>query len=248
MTTLEADQDSSSLQEAKAPPARVSALIELAIIIAVFFAVREFARSYNLIGSGSMGILAAVLVGTLLMKRRGRTWHELGLRLPKSPLGWLASLALTALAMALVFLGIQTLVVPIISALIENPDFGGGRENFAFFFNKPLVFAAYMILVVWIGAALGEELFARGLLMNHIAEAMGFSKLGWIVALFGQAIFFGFARAYQGVAGMIITGSVGFFFGIVYLLGLRSLLPVIIAHGLVNTISLTQLYLSQSTG
>ena len=227
-------------------PARLTAVFELAVIVGTFFLIREIAKSYELIGAGSMGIVTAVIIGTLLMKRRGHSWHAFGLRLPRSLMGWLAAITLTALAMVMVFVGVQKLVVPLIFQLIDNPSFGGFNHKFSFFFDKPLVFATYMVLVVWIGAAIGEELFARGLLMNHIAEALGYSKLGWGVALLGQAAFFGAAHAYQGPTGIIITGSVGLFFGIVYLLGGRWLFPVILAHGLVDTISLTQLYMMNS--
>ena len=49
---------------------------------------------------------------------------------------------------------------------------------------------------------------------------------------------------YQGVPGMVGAGVVAIIFGSIYLLGKRKLAPVIIGHGLINTISLTAYYLS----
>ena len=59
-----------------------------------------------------------------------------------------------------------------------------------------------------------------------------------------NTIFFGLLHIYPGVPGMVGTGVVTIIFGSIYLLGKRQLLPVIIGHGMINTISLTAYYLS----
>ena len=59
-----------------------------------------------------------------------------------------------------------------------------------------------------------------------------------------HAVIFGLLHSYQGMPGMMGTGAVAFIFAGVYLIGKRRLLPVIIGHGTVNTISQTAFYVS----
>ena len=47
------------------------AIADLALMAVVLLSVREFGRHFEIIGSGSLGIVAAVLAGTLTMKIRG---------------------------------------------------------------------------------------------------------------------------------------------------------------------------------
>jgi membrane protease YdiL (CAAX protease family) len=51
------------------------------------------------------------------------------------------------------------------------------------------------------------------------------------------------AHAYQGLAGVLITGVIGLVLGVVFLLGRRNLVAGIVLHGLLDTISLTLLFL-----
>jgi membrane protease YdiL (CAAX protease family) len=66
-----------------------------------------------------------------------------------------------------------------------------------------------------------------------------------ILAIIAQAIMFGLGHSYQGLYGIVLTGAIGLVMGITYWLGGRWLLPVILAHGLVDTISITQVYLGE---
>ena len=86
----------------------------------------------------------------------------------------------------------------------------------------------------------------REMLAAGSAAVMGLSAFpfGWTAALITHAIIFGSMHVYQGLAGMIGTGIIGFIIGLYYLAGGRRLFPVIIAHGIINTIGLTAYYLS----
>jgi membrane protease YdiL (CAAX protease family) len=66
-----------------------------------------------------------------------------------------------------------------------------------------------------------------------------------IAALTAMSAFFGYRHYYyQGFHGAVVTGAMGLSIGIMYLwFGRRNLLPLIIAHGLVNSISQTQRFL-----
>jgi CAAX protease family protein len=227
---------------------RILAFIELAVIFAVFLTVKAWASSAEIFAAGSLAILTSFLAGTLLMKFRGKGLGDLGLRLPSSFVDWLRTLGLFVIAVGAVFVGTQLIVLPILESIFEHTSFDGGASSFSFFLNKPLVFGLYIITVVWVGAAFGEEMLFRGFAMNNIAECLGSSRLAWTIALLSQAALFGFGHGYQGWIGIILTGSVGLIFGAVYLLGKRAMLPLIIAHGFIDTLSLTQFYFSASQG
>ena len=64
-----------------------------------------------------------------------------------------------------------------------------------------------------------------------------------MLALFGQALIFGALHAYQGAGGAILAALTGLMLGFVYLLGNRNLWACIILHGMIDTISLTAIYL-----
>jgi membrane protease YdiL (CAAX protease family) len=51
-------------------------------------------------------------------------------------------------------------------------------------------------------------------------------------------------HVYQGLAGIITTTFIALIFGAVYLIAKRRLFPVILAHLIINTISLTAFYLT----
>lgn len=229
--------------EAVSKSVRWSAAAELLAVTAVFLIVRAWAKDLEIIGAGSIGVLSAVAAGTLIMKARGRSWSEMGLKPPATMGGWLLVVGYTVVIMAGVLLLVTTVLIPVLTALIPNADTDSG-DHFTFLLGRPYFFVTYILTVVWIGAAFGEEMFSRGILMNRLAEVFGNTPLAWGIALFGQAAFFGFAHAYQGLAGIFLTGGIGFILGAFYLLGQRNLWPLILAHGLIDTISLTQFYLA----
>ncbi len=225
---------------------RVFAVVELAIVIAVYLSLKSWAAANEVFGGGSIAVLSSVLAGTILYRVRGRDLRDLGLHLPSSLVDWLKILLLTILAIAAIFVGTQLVTMPLLQALFPEVTFDGGAENFAFFLNRPHIFVLYILFVVWIGAAFGEELFFRGFVMNNISEVFGSTSSAWLIALIGQSVLFGLAHGYQGVIGIGLTGSVGLTLGVVYLIGHRTMLPLIFAHGFVDTLSLTQYYLSAS--
>ena len=100
------------------------------------------------------------------------------------------------------------------------------------------VFKLLGILVAF-SAALVEEAFFRRLLMDALMRA------GWpaVVQVVASGLIFGLAhgiwgimtgRVSVGVGTMIATGTLGTALGVVYVVGDRSLAPVIVAHFIVT--------------
>ncbi len=218
-------------------------LAELAVVFAIMLSVKYFADRAGVIGAGGIAIWCAIIAATVLMKRGGIAWADFGLVLPHGRGEWLRTIGVALLAVVGVALLMALALGPIVEALgLEMSD--DASERFEFFLGRPLVFAAYLVVVVWFGAALGEELLMRGFLMNRLADFFGRGVVGWATALILHAVIFGSMHAYQGPAGIFATGMVAMIFGTVYLTTKRRLFPLVIAHGIINTISLTGFYLT----
>jgi membrane protease YdiL (CAAX protease family) len=94
-------------------------------------------------------------------------------------------------------------------------------------------------------AAFGEEFLYRGYLLTRLAEIFGGGRVAWGLAIIGQAIAFALAHWYQGPVGMFSIGVGAVIAGIAASAWGRNLWPAIVAHGLMDTIGFTMLYLGQ---
>ena len=75
-----------------------------------------------------------------------------------------------------------------------------------------------------------------------IAELLGASRAAWIAAVVSQAIAFGLIHTYQGPAQAISVGIGGAVYGTAFLLARRNLWPLVLAHGLNDTLGFIFLY------
>ena len=218
-------------------------MAEIAVVFAVILTVKWCADNMRLTGAGSVAMWCGIIVATLFMRRNGITWRSLGLVLPYRCSEWAATFGLALLAVVAV-IGFMIFILEPVTDYFDWITPPEAPDRWAFLLGKPYRFVAYLIVVVWVGAALGEELLMRGFVLNRLADLFGQSRLAWMLATMVHAVIFGLLHVYQGVPGMVGTGAVAFIFAGVYLIGKRRLMPVIIGHGTVNTISLTAYYLS----
>ena len=215
--------------------------IKILLEIAIVFSIKHLADYFNVIGAGSIAIWCGIIVSTIFMKQKKLNWKEFGPKIPKGTKNWLINI-LIALGTVILVLSIMGLKPILESFGLTNP--ASVADRFAFFMGKPLVFIGYLITVVWFGAALGEELLFRGYLLNRLVDCTGNNKLGITIALIIHAVIFGMLHIYQGLAGVIATGCIALIFGSVYFIIKRKLFPIIIAHGIINSLSLIGLYLN----
>ena len=117
-----------------------------------------------------------------------------------------------------------------------STDHGGPNHSKV---NLEIAYLLFLIPVSWGSAAFGEEMLLRGFLLNRI-EGLTRSAV-W--AVLGQAAIFALAHLYLGITGVLMVFVVALVFGAVYLRCGRNLWPVIVAHGLVDTVAMTALYL-----
>lgn len=224
---------------------RFSTVVELAVAFLLVVSVKWLADQAAIVGAGSIAIWTGILFVTFRMRTRNETWRQAGLKWPTGLRAWLTSFALVIPAIVLVLATFAALAE--LFAMLGLEDQSKGAERWEFLLGRPGVFLAYLMGVVWLGAALGEEVFMRGYVLNRLIAVFGGGRTGALAALILHSIIFGFMHSYQGWNGIIGTGIVAVIFGSIYLASKRQLFPVVLAHGLINTIGLTAFYLSDGT-
>lgn len=223
-------------------------LIEIIIVLGIMSGTKAICDQIQIIPSGvtgSIGIWTGILVATFFYKKRKITWYDVGLRLPKGRKQWLNQIGIGLLAIG------SILLITFITLYVLEPLFGlekaaDATDKFNFFLGKPVVLILYIVIGIWFGAGLGEELMMRGFLLNHLKKLLGDSKISWALALIIQAVIFGYMHSYHGSRGMVITGLIALSFGIFYLVSKRKLFPVIFAHAAFDTLTMVGFYLSES--
>lgn len=203
-----------------------------AVIAAAFAGMVFFAVSVSTYAA-AVGMLAGAALALFFVRLGGEDLSGFGLRV--APLS--RSVLIVALLLAFA-IGLFIYAEPRLEALFGPVDLSA----FAPLEGDVSLFLL-MLAVSWTGAAVGEEVVYRGFIMTRLAQAFSLSAAGWLAALLIQtAIFAGF-HAYQGATGMIEVFIYGLALGLAYLAGGRSLWPVIIAHGLVDTLAMADFYL-----
>lgn len=133
----------------------------------------------------------------------------------------------------------DALLQPIIESFfgkINLESFEGIRGNFISY--------VIFVLIMWVVAAFGEELFYRGFLMKRIAGYLGNKNESWFLAAAIIGVFFGLAHLYQGISGVITTGLIGFAMGLIFMKSRNLLIPILV-HGIYDTIGITLLFLGK---
>lgn len=159
------------------------------------------------------------LLAWLLLRWCGETLGTMGLKLPRS---WWRVLLLSVVVAGMLFVAVL---------LIERAGFRRdlSQSNFV---KGNIELTGYEIIYAFFGAGLYEEFIFRGFLFHRLAMGFGGSRVAWITACIVQAVLFGLAHAYQNPLGIVMTGTIGLIFSLLFLASGRNLWMPIIAHGL----------------
>ena len=224
--------------EDQRPTSRLAAALDLLIVIAVLVIVKQSVLPYSIVYAGPVSTLSAMVVATFLLYRRGFFWADLGLRWPDS---WWRTLGLTAL----VFISLLAAVVTFNAIADQFFEDIGTSGRFDFVQGN---LGAYLIIMalVWTHGSFFEELLFRAFFITKAGEAMGGTRAASFMAVLIGAVFFGYRHYYyQGMHGAIVTGGIGLVFGLIYLkIGKRNIMPLVLAHGITNSIAQTERFLS----
>lgn len=155
--------------------------------------------------------------------------RALGLSRPRS----MARTLVVGIALGIVLLAFSKLMLtPIVERATGIP-----RDLSAFDFLRGDAAAFVRLLpLVWLGAALGEEIVFRGFLIGRLEVAFGgASRLATGASIVLATALFAFAHAYQGPTGILITGMLGLVFAVLFVATGRNLWINVIAHGVYDT-------------
>ena len=140
----------------------------------------------------------------------------------------------------------------IATSLISTPEGSSSALNETMqnrFVNVPGNISVYLfwIAVSWIIGGFVEELLFRGFLINrfeHLFRRLPFAVFYGILI---QAIIFGQQHYYyQGMTGLVATAVIGLLSGVIFVVCGRRLWPLILSHGLANTLGMTMLFLGSA--
>ncbi len=224
-------------EEQRSEQQRLSYFIEILIVATIFTAVRAGSSFLDINFAGSIAVVTTVLAIWAIRHHQGNSWADLGLKRPRHWFRLIVMVIVTIVTTAI----LASVALPLLNRL-TGPLEGSGVAST---FQSPVSFIAYIIIIAWGAAGFCEELIFRGFLLNQFARLFGGSKAGWGLALLFQAMLFGLGHYTQGLTGIIITGLIGLLFGVLYILAGRNLWCLILAHGIVDTLSLTQDYLGR---
>lgn len=210
---------------------------DLVIYIAVMFLVREiYFEDFNFIANGLFWSLTTLIVASWRIKARDVTWKELGLSKPENLKNTLLFTGYTlalAIGSIIIFEIIKDQIPLFLSPDTSNESavskFGNLEGNWILFLT--------IIPFIWIESFL-EELLDRGFLMNWLERMFSKTSFATVFAVIMQAVIFGFRHSYDLSERSITVGLIGLAMGISYVVFNRNLWPQILAHVILNTMSM----------
>lgn len=214
---------------------RRDAAVDCAIVIAFlagFFAiVFVVTESY----AGPITASCAVVLITALLRWRGLWWRDIGLRRPPRLRWLLVQVPVVTVTWLAVSVGATTLIAQFLPRPDTSARFGDLAGN--------LPATLWWIAIAWVIGGFAEEMIFRGFLLNRLEALLTRGARGTVAAVFLQALVFGAAHAYnRGLFGLLALGAVGAVLGTFYVMFRRNLWPVILAHGLGNTLGFVARY------
>ena len=229
---MDSTNSSPALQTGGVKP--VNALIDLSIFLAVMFLVREVQiDSLGFWGYSLFKSFTTVGVATLLLYYRKQSWKNLGLTKPDNLLKSLGVAVIiligTVVSLMIFEIFLRDILFPSSGSAPEAESFSELKGNIPYFFS--------IIFFVWIESFL-EELQDRGFSLNRFESLFKKIPLSTVLAVISQAAIFGFRHSYDLSPRSVTTGIIGLVFGTVYVLTGRNLWPLIIAHIILNTMSM----------
>ena len=223
---------------------RWTALAEVVAFVAIAISSKLLVDQFIWKFSGPITLIGTLILITIYIRFQGMKWSQMGLRsLPglKSKLLLIPQILLifVVFAAAVLFFseGLPAMGVEFMAEESEGVnDRWGNIEG-----NLPV----YLLWlgIVWTSAAFGEEMFFRGFLITRLEAVFRGIPLGTILAVFIPALIFGYGHFYyQGWSGLVMTGVIGLIFGSFFLIYKHNLWPLIIFHGLFDTLGMTAMY------
>lgn len=195
--------------------------------------------------AGPVSLIATLACLAIYLHRRGEGWSSVGL----APLRGLRAKLLILPQALLVF----AFFAAAVAAVLHGADALGwtfmktvpqGVEDRWGDVQGSLPMLLLWLGIVWTAAAFGEEIFFRGFLITRASALFRGVPLASAFAVLLPALLFGLGHFYyQGLRGLVMTAAIGIAFGAVFLLLKRNLWPLVLVHGVIDTINFIAIYL-----
>jgi hypothetical protein len=163
-----------------------------------------------------------------------RPLADLGIRWPARPIRLLLGALLLAIAMNAFG---RTFLWPTLYRVFGPRDLSylGPIEG-----NSEVVLQ--LMPLIWLSAAIGEEVVYRGFLQQRVERLFGNSRAGNVAAVALTSFVFAANHAVQGMSGMIQTFIVSCVLGAIFIRSRHNLLLLILIHGVWDTFSVMVMY------
>jgi membrane protease YdiL (CAAX protease family) len=215
--------------------ARRAAAVDLAILAGFMVALNWITLGITERYAGPITASCAVALISGLLWRRGTRWRDLGLRRPTRPRWLFAQVPVVLVA----WLTVSAVAAVLVGQYLPRPDTSARFGDLAG--NLPATL--WWIGIGWLIGGFAEEMIFRGFLLNRLAVMAPRGILGSVMAVLLQAALFGAVHVYnRGLFGLLVLGAIGVVMGTSFLLLRRNLWPVILAHGLGNTLGFLARY------
>ena len=225
----------------------IAAARDLILVLGTLYLIKTLLLSVNSLWSaaGPVSLLASLAMVTLCLKSGKERWSSIGLKRPKS----IARMLLWTLVIFVVTMGLGFVIEAAVSAFTSNastPSPGVDERYQDRFAHLPGNLSAYLqwLAIAWIVGGFTEELLFRGFLISRFERLLAHTSFAVVLAVLLQAVLFGQQHFYyQGLPGALATGLIALVSGAFYILLKRNIWPLILSHGLANTLGLTLIYL-----
>ena len=188
---------------------------------------------------GGLGFLIGLAIALITLWARRWDWSYFGISSPNWGKSILSALGYTLL----IIIFIDMLLTPIVEHYTHTPHDLSSLE----FLKGNLLNLLLFMLFMWVIAAFGEELFFRGYIMKRLAALFGNSDSAWMLGAILSSAAFGIVHFYQGISGIITTGSVGLIMALAFYQNRKNLVVCMLIHGIYDMFGLTMIYLGKET-
>lgn len=181
-------------------------------------------------------IVPLFLLGWLSLWLRRKNWKEMGLCRPPS---WLLVILIGG-GIAVIGVFLEKAILPILLRLT-----GETQPQAIILAPHPgnLFYFLFLLIGVWLLAAIGEELVYRGYLLNRLIDLFGQSKARWGIGLIVGSLAFSLSHGISNRASIIGVFLIGLTEGGLYLVNRRNLWLSIVFHGIWYTSFLALFFL-----
>jgi len=209
------------------------------LIIVVLFGATINLLSYQILPnySGPITATLVVLLCTFLLRKENKRWSDFGLSKMEKPIKLLWQVPLVL---------ILTIAAGLLASLLISSFFEVDpviQSRFKEIEGNLSLFLMWST-IGWIVGGFMEEMIFRGFLIGHFEKLFKDSKWATILAICSQAFLFGAIHFYnRGITGGFPIFIVALVLGLLYIKLGRKLWPLILAHGIVDTLSFLEDFL-----